>query len=559
MKTQGLKRVESILASLALLLSAGFTALSQETEPNNTVDQANYFQINSTLTAAIGVQGDQDWFKVTIPEEGTLKFLSHGITNNDYYLNLIDVDGITNIYWVNVYPVGETDSVFQSNFQPGAYYVQVTPYSSNIGTYSLTNIFTPALLPNDQEPNDTYILARTFDLNTTTTGRIGYVYDGAYDTFDWFKITIPEEGTLNVKSNSPDINDYYLELFDVDGETSMMWVEVYPYTETDSVFRTNLMAGTYYVALKPYWSSNHGSYYLTNTFTPALLDNDQEPNDTYLQAQEFTLNSATTGRINYVYHNVYDDADWFKITIPEEGTLKVKSTSPDIGDYYLELFDIDGERSLMWVEVYPLNETDSVFRTNLQAGTYFVRLKPYWASNHGSYYLFNTFTPALLPNDQEPNDSYLQAVEFDLNSSTTGRIGYVYDNVYEASDWYSVTIPDDGSLKFISHSPDIYDYYIELFDVDGQRSLMWTSVYPLNETDSVYRMNLKAGKYYLWLHPYSAARHGSYYLSNTFTPALLPNDQEPNDTYLQAQTLVMNSATTGRINYVYDNVYDTKD
>ncbi len=92
MKTQGLKRVAPILASLALLLSAGFAALSQETEPNNTVDQANYFQINSTLTASIGVAGDQDWFKVTIPEEGTLKFLSHGITNNDYYLNLIDVD-----------------------------------------------------------------------------------------------------------------------------------------------------------------------------------------------------------------------------------------------------------------------------------------------------------------------------------------------------------------------------------------------------------------------------------------------------------------------------------
>lgn len=559
MKASGFMRMASRVLFTVVLFGYGISAFSQETEPNNTVDQANYFTLNGTLTAAIGVAGDQDWFKVTIPEEGVLKFISHGITNNDYYLNLYDVDGVTNLMWIEVYPLGENDSVYQLNFQAGTYFLQVTPYGSYTGTYSVTNKFIPALLPNDDEPNNTSQQAREFDLNSTTTGRLNYVYDGNYDNSDWFMLTTSEEGILKIKSTSPDMNDYYIELFDVDGETSLMWMEVYPINETDSVFRTNLQAGTYYLNIRPYSAGNRGSYYVTNIFTPALLPSDNEPNDTYSLAQVFEMNSTLTGRLNYVYLGNYDASDWFSITIPEEGTLKIKSHSEDIYDYYIELYDVDGERSLMWSEVYPNNEIDSVFRTNLQAGKYYLWVHPYSALRHGSYYLTNTFTPALLPNDQEPNDAYTQAQVFDLNSATTGRLNYVYNNDYDEADWFSLTIPEEGTLKIKSHSPDCNDYYIELFDVDGERSLMWSEVYPVGETDSVYRMNLQAGKYFLKLKPYWGENHGSYHVINTFTPALLPNDQEPNDTYQQARLLTMNSETTGRINYVYDDVYDTRD
>ncbi|HRZ21766.1 MAG TPA: hypothetical protein P5184_08870, partial [Bacteroidales bacterium] len=68
MKASGFMRMASRVLFTVVLFGYGISAFSQETEPNNTVDQANYFTLNGTLTAAIGVAGDQDWFKVTIPE-----------------------------------------------------------------------------------------------------------------------------------------------------------------------------------------------------------------------------------------------------------------------------------------------------------------------------------------------------------------------------------------------------------------------------------------------------------------------------------------------------------
>ena len=533
-----------------------FFGYSQETEPNNTVDQANLLTLNSTITASIGEVGDVDWFQVTIPEEGTLKFVSSGVDINDYYLKLVDVDGATILDNTEVYPLGDVDSVFKTNLQAGDYYVQVSFYSSNTGTYTLTNSFVAALYPNDQEPNDSFEEAQFFPLNTNTTGRLNYVYQGVGDGMDWYQITIPEEGTLSVATTGADINDYFISLVDVDGAEVLHSKEVYPLGDVDSVYKTNLMAGTYYVKLSNY-SSNHGSYSLSNLFTPAILANDNEPNDTYEQAQVFPLNTSTTGRINYSYDGVADMEDWFKIEIPEEGTLKVRVTSPDNNDFYTKLYDVDGTTILSSAEVYPLGEVDSVYKTNLQAGIYFVKISPY-SGNHGSYSLTNVFIPAILTNDLEPNNTFEQAQEFIMNSETTGRLNYVYDDVADASDWFTITIPEEGTLKVISTSPDNNDYYIKLFNVDGTTMLQTSEVYPLGDVDSVYKTNLQAGQYYVQVYAFTS-NHGSYFLENEFIPALLPADEEPNNTVELAKEFPLDSQTTGRINYLYDGVADDAD
>ncbi len=545
-----------ILITLIFFLIS-FNLHAQESEPNNTATNANTFALNTSLTANIGIDGDVlDWFKITIPEEGTLKIISTSPDIGDYYIKLLDVDTERQLMYTEVYPLGEVDSIFKTNLQPGTYYVQVYPYSSNHGSYHIKNEFTPALLPNDNEQNNTVEQAIEFPINSNTTGRLNYVLDDVADNVDWYKITIPEEGSLKVISTSPDIGDYYIRLLDVDKGRLLSYTEVYPLDEVDSVFRTNLQPGTYYVQIYPY-STRHGSYHLKNEFTPALLTNDNEQNNTVEQAIEFPVNSNTTGRLNYVLDNVADNVDWYKITIPEEGILKIISTSPDIGDYYIKLLDVDKDRLLSYTEVYPLDEVDSVFRTNLQAGTYYVQIYPY-STCHGSYHLKNEFTPALLTNDNEQNNTAEKALEFPINTNTTGRLNYVFDNVADNIDWYKITIPEEGTLKIISTSPDIGDYYIRLLDVDTARQLMYSNVYPLGVVDSVFKTNLQPGTYYVQVYPYSA-HHGSYHLKNKFTPALLPNDNEQNNTAAEANLIVPDTTLTGRLNYILDNVGDTDD
>lgn len=548
---------KSVIALLVFFLThSGTVVYAQETEPNDTPAQANPIGLNITITASITPAGDVDWYKVTLPQEGTLRIIGQGITNNDFYIAIFDVNGTSQMAETEVYPLGEIDSIQKTNLAAGTYYIKVRPWSNSTGTYILRNKYFPALLPNDQEPNNTYQTAQIVQINSTITGRLNYGNVNGFDTEDWFKITIPEEGTLKFKSTSPDNNDYYIKLYDIDGTSILSQSEVYPLGDVDSVMKTNLVAGTYYCRVHNY-QANHGSYYLYITFKPALLPNDQEPNNTYQTARTVQLNSATTGRLNYGNVNGFDTEDWFKVTIPEEGTLSFRSTSPDNNDYYIKLYDIDGTTILSQTEVYPLGDVDSVMKRNLSAGTYYCRVHNYLA-NHGSYHLSNRFTPALLPNDPEPNNTVAQAKPFPMGSTITGRINYVLGGVADNADWYYIDMPDDGVLKVISTSPDNNDYYIRLVDVDGNRVLATSNVYPLGEVDSVFGTNLMAGRYYILVYPYQG-NFGSYYLTSRFTPALYAGDPEPNNSALRAYPLPADTAITGRLNYYYNNTYDTDD
>ncbi|MDP2236051.1 MAG: T9SS type A sorting domain-containing protein [Bacteroidales bacterium] len=507
----------SFLLCLNLVISS--MTWAQETEPNNNPSQANVFALNTSLNAEIGVLNDEDWFKITTPEEGVLKVVSSGITLNDFYITLYDVNGTTLFVSANVYPLGDVDSVFKTNIQAGTYYLRVYPFGSNTGGYTITNSFTAALLPNDAEPNNTFENAQVFPLNSQTTGRLNYVLQGVFDSEDWFKITTPEEGTLKIISHSPDNNDYYIRLVDVNGITTFATSNVYPLGELDSVYKTNLQAGTYYVRVFPF-GANHGSYHLRNIFTPALLPNDPEPNNTVEEAKEFPIDTQITGRLNYVYAGAFDQNDWYYIDIPDDGTLKVISESPDMNDYYIRLVDVNGSRILHTANVYPLTDIDSVYRHNLQAGRYFVQVYPF-GSNHGSYILKSSFTPALYASDPEPNNSFENAVPISADTVLTGRLNYVYDNVYDNQDWFAVTMPQNGGLKVTTNSPDNYDYYLRIIGSNGTSVISSVNVYQY-ATKSVYAWNLIAGNtYFIKLDPFST-NFGSYNLAVEFQPAPQP-------------------------------------
>lgn len=504
---------------LCLITFLHFSSLAQESEPNNTAAQANTFNLNTTIEAALNPAGDEDWFKITIPQEGILRIVAAGISINDFYIRLLDVDGSSVLATTNVYPLGEIDSVQRTNLSAGTYYLRVYPFSSSTGQYRITNKFIAALLPNDTEPNNSYETAQLLNLNAVTTGRINYGNVNGFDTEDWYKVSIPEEGTLKFISTSPDNNDYYIRMYDVNGSTVFSTSNVYPLGETDSVLRTNLQAGIYYLLVYPF-GSNHGSYHLRNVFIPATLPNDPEPNNTVEQAAQLLLETTVTGRLNYVYNGTADANDWYYIDIPDDGHLKLQSTSPDMNDYYLRLIDANGTSVLQTSNIYPLGETDSVFKKNLQAGRYFTMLYPF-STNHGSYYLNSSFTPALFSGDPEPNNTMANAIAVPADTSFTGRLNYGKNNVFDTQDWFAVTMPQAGGIKVTSNSPDNRDYYLRIFGPDGTTQLASVNVYNY-VTRSIFAWNLSAGTtYYVRLDAFSS-NFGSYNVSIEFQPAPQP-------------------------------------
>ena len=63
------------------------------------------------------------------------------------------------------------------------------------------------------------------------------------------------------------------------------------------------------------------------TFNANSLQKDPEPNNEWAKASGIELGTTQQGRLGYYYYNDRDVADWFKVEIPDEGTLTFSTTT----------------------------------------------------------------------------------------------------------------------------------------------------------------------------------------------------------------------------------------
>ena len=280
-----------------------------------------------------------------------------------------------------------------------------------------------------------------------------------------------------------------------------------------------------------------GSTYATET----------EPNDTRAQANTLTLNGSNSGAINPA-----GDVDWFKVTTNADGMINITFTS-DGNNVTAVLYDNDG------VTVITSGTTagsTTISADGLAVGTYYIEVSGYYNNQTLNYTISNTLTPAAVAIDTEPDSTRAQANVLALNDSTTGHIGYYYNNHRDSVDWYKVTTNSDGLLRLTLTSGNGRNVSAYLFDNNGATQLhsITTSGTNLLSTDG-----LAAGTYYIEIVSYYNNQFEPYKLADSlFTPALA-NDSESDSTIAQAHVLVLNDSTTGHINYYYNNHRDSVD
>ncbi|MCX7634841.1 MAG: choice-of-anchor D domain-containing protein, partial [Syntrophales bacterium] len=116
----------------------------------------------------------------------------------------------------------------------------------------------------------------------------------------------------------------------------------------------------------------------------------------------------------------------------------------------------------------------------------------------------------------EPNDDYLAAKQININSSTTGHLGYIgpNGNTPDSVDWYKLTAPADGLLTImltIDATLNIGSGYVSLYGADGTTQLKaWSGPTGGSNLTGSYTYSLKAGTYYIKLARYSG--YGGYTL-----------------------------------------------
>jgi hypothetical protein len=445
-------------------------ALRAETEPNNTPATANVLAINSSESGRVGDStapgqfDTYDWYSVTVPSDGRLKVLATGSgTNFDlniYMYRMPDSMTIPNPHgdWFGASGDGVHDTLMD-DLHACTVWIQVVALAGK-GSYTITSVFEPAGLANDQENNDTPVVAQTLTLNSSTTGHMGYhSYALGIDTYDWFKVTTPSDGRLTFTSATSSGN-LAIQLFIYRSVTDMKNINssgdyigsptADPVNDTVS---DRLKAGTYY--LQVIKRSGVGSYTLETDFAPAALANDAENDDTPCVAINLPVNGSLTGHLGY-YSNAmgYDTYDWYKVAVPAEGKLTVTTKTSD-GDLDLQPYiyrSVDDMKNVNSGGDYVGStnaQVDDTVIDYLRPCTVFVEIIR--RAGIGSYTISSSFVPADQPADQELDDIPNQAEVIPLDSTRSGHLGY-YSHALGTDDfdWYKITVTTAQTLTFRS-------------------------------------------------------------------------------------------------------------
>ncbi len=443
-----------------------FTACSYgpDEDGNDTWDKATALQLDTPHDGRMGYMysytDTYDWYKFEVKEDGKLTF----ITKTDVTLRLgslnlytLNADGTDVVYRCNKDMDGynkDTVIVFEvPNVSAGVYYVRLDRYR-DYGGYTLTCYFTGHSEEADPEPNDTWQEAVELKSGPAVTGQLGYEYNGNTDGTDWYKIVVPKEGaavlsmrsettlrlgSLNVYMLNDDGSDVvYRCNKDMDGFNQ----------DTTVVFTIpDLAPGTYYLRQDRY--RDYGTYTLQYVFNPNVHKNDPEPNDSWDKASLIDREATQEGCMGYRYYYT-DGTDWFKIEVPDEGTVDLHVTAETtlrLGS--LNLFTLNDEGTDV---VYQCNkdldnynkDTTIVFSIpDCAPGTYYLRQDRY--RDYGGYKMKYVFTPNSHAADIDGNDSWDKATNIEVGSVQHGRLGYRY-NYTDGTDWYRFDVPHNGNV-----------------------------------------------------------------------------------------------------------------
>ena len=348
----------------AYALEASFTPGVDD--HGDTADDATAIALPSSSEGQMDAQFDVDYFRVTLAEAGTLAAklsagqiwvlgslvqegrviaTSNATSNNEWYIEAAKL------------PAGVYFLAVRDEYLPESLGLLDRGYTLDVS-------FTPKALAGDDH-GDTRARATAVLVPSTTAGELEEAND-----VDFFRFELPHAGTLRVQTNGP-----------TDTRGSLTW----PSEEDDDSgqggnfkIETAVSAGRYSVQVRGGDDETTGGYALEVSLEPAPPD---DHGDTPSAASIVAPRSTTAGELDDV-----DDADIFRIDVPEDGVLRVETTG-----------DTDTVGLLASADGTALAEDDNSgallnFRVDrwVYAGTYFVTVSG-WRDSTGHYTLEVTF------------------------------------------------------------------------------------------------------------------------------------------------------------------------
>ena len=562
-------------------------------EPNNTFEEAVHIGNGIGKTGQVGYTGggttdNFDYYKTVIPTDGTLKIYVTGTNTsaNAGYLYMYGYDrrkASGTIFGEYIQttsaPAGTnvSDTITVYGRAADTFYFRLTSSQSFSYGFSYQMVDTSA---NDAEPDNNFDETIQIAHKETKEGHIGYLYNGTSDNYDYYKTTLPTDGTLKVYvkgTNTSGISGYlYLDGYDRRKASGTIFSEYINSTSTaagviiyDTILAYGRAADTFYFRVR---SSNAFSYSLSYEMidTSAV---DAEPNDSYGQSISISHREIREGHIGYMYNGTADRDDYYQTVLPSDGTMKVyvKGTNTDASAGYLYLYGHDRRQASGTVFSEYINSTstaagaviyDTIIAYGRAADTFYFRVNSSRAFSYSiSYEMADTST-----NDAEPNDNFETALPMDAGELKSGHIGYLQNGTADANDYYKTVLPKNGTVKIYVKAKNtggkaswLYLYafdsrkasgtvlseYIGSTSSKADSTIYDTLLIHCRAIDTLYfRMNASGAFAYEF----------SYEMDGDANA-----DAEPNNSFETAAALTTNTVTAGRAGYYRGGVADAND
>lgn len=245
----------SLMAVLALSLVSAPPAHAQtirESEPNNTLSQADVLSPNATVCGVSTDSIDYDYFRVKLPADGVLQLKIASDDKPQYLISatwdvvLLDASGEEISIWAyNLWRSGSSADLSEIGLPAGTYYVSVRGKLGK-SNYRLTASWRKTS-DWEIEYNDTLSTATRLPLNTTFEGSMIDATD-----VDYYRFSVSKAGPVQVLVTKPITSTgsyWFLQILDSSGSELAFKKLHSTHDSYELVEFPKLSAGTYYVCL----------------------------------------------------------------------------------------------------------------------------------------------------------------------------------------------------------------------------------------------------------------------------------------------------------------------
>ena len=402
------------------------------------IEEATPVDIGVATQGAVDSVGDSDFFAFEA-DEGDLYQLDVALgTLEDSVLDLFDADG----RWLDGNDDHGDSTASQLIWEApdaGTYYIQVTSFYTDTGTYTLT-IRSDIV---DDHPNSTDN-ATPVALGVTTQGEL----DSGGDR-DFFAFEADESGLYELDVPLGTLEDAVRVVYDTDGR----WLAGKDNFSDPAVKPSRLVwnapdAGTYYIRVSSYYDAT-GTYTLIVTRSDLV---DDHPNSAD-NATPVEVGVSTQGTLEHPR-----DFDFFAFEADEAGFYELDVPLGTLEDSVESVYYADGRR-LVGKDNYsdPATQPSPLVWNAPDAGTYYLRVNSLYDAT-GTYTLTVTRSDLV---DDHPNSAD-NATPVEVGVSTQGAFEYDADIDYLAFQ------ADEGQLYQLDVTLGTLEASVlDLFDADG--------------------------------------------------------------------------------------------